>query len=162
MHNVVLRPGFHYITLGKIAAEYNGLANHSISDREIVQDQHLSGNINYLVAMSAYGDGIENVRQHTVFNLTILKTIIEWIQYAGSGTNMSMATNLASPYYEQQRLLYWGNKPSSEEKILLYEDFEKMIRYAYLPYAGLCSRKVIISELDDFSEPSFAWMLRWM
>ena len=67
----------------------------------------------------------------------------------------SMATILASPYYDQQRLLYWGNQRFSEKKVLLYEDFGKMIRYVYLPYAGLCSRKVMMSELDDFSEPSF-------
>ena len=86
------------IQMGKIAAEYKGLANQSISDRKIVQDQHLSGNIKYLVATSAYGVGIENARQHTVFNLGIPKTIIEWIKYAGRVGRIylfSMATILA-------------------------------------------------------------------
>ena len=112
------------IQLGKIAAEYKGLANQSISDCEIVQDQHCNGNIKYLVATSAYGVGIENLRQHTVFNLGIPKTIIEWIQYAdrvGRIGQFSMATILASPYYQQQRLLYWGNQRSSEKKVLLYD-----------------------------------------
>ena len=30
-----------------------------------------------------------------------------------------------------------------------------MMRYVYSPYAGLCSRKVMTSELNDFSELSF-------
>ena len=133
------------IQLGKIATEYKGLANQSISDRKIVQDQHGNGNIKYLVATSANGVGIENSRQHRIFNLGIPKTIIEWIQYAckvGRIGQFSMATIIASPYYDQQRLLYWGNQRYSEKKVLLYEDFGIMIRYVYLPYAGLCSRKV--------------------
>ena len=42
------------IQLGKIASVYKGLANQSISDREIVQDQHHNGNIKYLVSTSAF------------------------------------------------------------------------------------------------------------